>query len=55
MKVPYNLKFKLRKYIKKDDYIINVSILIRKNSHKPIVIGKSGEKLKKLEVLLEKI
>ncbi|RPH04718.1 MAG: GTPase Era [Alphaproteobacteria bacterium TMED93] len=48
--VPYNLKFKTESILKKNDgsYIINVSIIVKKNSQKPIIIGKSGEKIKKI-------
>ena len=48
--IPYNLKFKTESIFKKKDasYIINLSILINKNTHKPIIIGKAGEKIKQI-------
>ena len=54
--VPYNLKFQAENIsIKKDrSYVINISILLSKNSHKPIVIGRSGEKIKKIGVYARK-
>ena len=54
--VPYNLKFQVENIsIKKDrSYVINISILLSKNSHKPIVIGRSGEKIKKIGIYARK-
>ena len=54
--VPYNLKFQAENISKKKDrsYIINISILLSKNSHKPIVIGRSGEKIKKIGIYARK-
>jgi GTP-binding protein Era len=54
--VPYNLKFQAENIsIKKDrSYVINISILLSKNSHKPIVIGRSGEKIKKIGIYARK-
>ena len=48
--IPYNLQFKTESILKKKDasYLINLSIVINKSSHKPIIIGKSGEKIKKI-------
>ena len=50
--VPYNLKFKTENILKKKDgsYKINLSIIINKNSQKPIIIGKAGEKVKKIGI-----
>ena len=54
--VPYNLKFQAENIsIKKDrSYVINMSILLSKNSHRPIVIGRSGEKIKKIGIYARK-
>tara|TARA_B100001989_G_scaffold252514_1_gene234852 strand:+ start:2920 stop:3795 length:876 start_codon:yes stop_codon:yes gene_type:complete len=50
--VPYSLKFKTENILKKKDgsYKINLSIIINKNSQKPIIIGRAGEKVKKIGI-----
>ncbi len=50
--IPYNLKFKTENILKKKDgsYKISLSIIINKNSQKPIIIGRAGEKIKKIGI-----
>jgi GTP-binding protein Era len=50
--VPYSLKLKTENILKKkdDSYKINLSIIVNKSSQKPIIIGKAGEKIKKIGI-----
>ena len=52
MKSLISLKFKTENILKKKDgsYKINLSIIINKNSQKPIIIGRAGEKVKKIGI-----
>ena len=50
--IPYDLKFKTCDIKKNKDrsYSVNVNIIFKKNSHKPILLGKDGKNIKKIGI-----
>lgn len=54
--LPYNLMVETEKWLVNDDESINIqqTIYINKNSHKPIILGKSGQNIKRIGILARK-
>ena len=54
--LPYNLMVETEKWLVNDDDSINIqqTIYINKNSHKPIILGKSGQNIKRIGILARK-
>jgi GTP-binding protein Era len=54
--LPYNLMVETEKWDVKDDKSINIqqTIYVNKNSHKPIILGKSGQNIKRIGILARK-
>jgi len=54
--LPYNLMVETEKWIVNNDESINIeqTIYINKNSHKPIILGKSGQNIKRIGILARK-
>ena len=54
--LPYNLMVETDKWLVNDDESINIqqTIYINKNSHKPIILGKSGQNIKRIGILARK-
>ena len=54
--LPYNLMVETEKWVVNDDKSINIhqTIYINKNSHKPIILGKSGQNIKRIGILSRK-
>lgn len=50
--IPYNLKLQVDELIKKDNknIVINITIFLNKNSHRPIILGKNGKVIKKIGI-----
>ena len=54
--LPYNLMVETEKWDVKNDKSINIqqTIYVNKNSHKPIILGKSGQNIKRIGILARK-
>ena len=54
--LPYNLMVQTEKWDENKDSSINIhqTIYVNKNSHKPIVLGKSGQNIKRIGILSRK-
>lgn len=54
--IPFNLRFIVDKIEKNKDssITIHITILLKKNSYKPIILGKKGENIKKISMLARK-
>ena len=54
--LPYNLMVETEKWMVNDDKSINIqqTIYINKNSHKPIILGKFGQNIKRIGILSRK-
>jgi GTP-binding protein Era len=54
--LPYNLMVETEKWDVNKDKSINIqqTIYINKNSHKPIILGKSGQNIKRIGILSRK-
>ena len=54
--LPYNLMVETEKWLVNHDESINIqqTIYINKNSHKPIILGKSGQNIKRIGILARK-